>query len=77
MMFINKVSFWNDLTEKEDREVNIVYGETFQHALEEVLNYYGEDSISSVTFEPIGDDTNDKLIQINDNVSKFIIRENN
>ena len=76
-MFINKVSFWNDLTEKEDREVNIVYGETFQHALEEVLNYYGEDSISSVTFEPIGDDTNDKLIQINDNVSKFIIRENN
>lgn len=77
MMFVNKVSFWDDLALKEDREVNIVFGETFQHALEEVLNYYGEDSISSVTLEPIGDEANDKLIHINDNVSKFIMRENN
>lgn len=77
MMFVNKVTFWNDLTDKEDREVNVVYGETFQHALEEVLNYYGEDSISSITLKPIGDEANDKLIRINDNVSKFILRENN
>lgn len=76
MMFVNKITFWNDIIEKEDKEVNIVYGETFQDALDEVMNYYGEDCIYGVTLEPIGDELNNRMIHINENVSKFILREN-
>ena len=75
MMFVNKVTFWNDVIEKEDKEVNIVYGETFQEALDEVISYYGED-ILYVSLEPIGDELNDRMFHINDNISRFILKEN-
>lgn len=75
MMFVNKVTFWNDVIEKEDKEVNIVYGDTFQEALDEVMNYYGEDTLY-VSLEPIGDELNDRMFHINDNISRFILKEN-
>lgn len=76
MMFVNKVAFWNDIIGKEDKEVNIVYGETFQDALEEVMSYYSEDTLY-VSLEPIGDDLNNRMFHINDNISRFILKENN
>lgn len=76
MMFINRVTFWNDLTNEEDREVNVVYGETFQDALYVALDYYGEDYVSSISLESIGDEANNRLIQINDDISKVIMGEN-
>lgn len=76
MMFVNKVTFWNDITEKEDKDVNIVYGDTFQEALEEVMSWYGED-ILCVSLKPIGDELNNRMFRINDNISRFILKENN